>query len=320
MILRLELLNYEHRIHLFTVPKQYMSTENPSPERTTLFEAILLLNWTGNSLPSIELFYLFLITLGDLILLYYFLHTSAPLFFVGILYAFLGISADLCIFDEIMEKCMSEFYKFGMFNTRRTGIPFEFPILESEFQRALFTKPFSCMSWGWPASTMAHLTRTILERFQKRFGAKVGVKVHPTIILLLEPFFCDCWIHCHLLWLSSKNSCLKDLQCYAIYHILLATWTRDNPKSEKTKEKTMPQVVVQEVVTGWKLRLESVKRKIRLADQMIRHEQEPMNRSYWQDYKRTMMRRFHTLVKTHDYIANWITWARPKTSPIFLMT
>ena len=66
----------------------------------------------------------------------------------------------------------------------------------------------------------------------------------------------------------------------------------------------MPQVVVQEVVTGWKLRLESVKRKIRLADQMIRHEQEPMSRSYWQDYKRTMMRRFHTLVKTHDYIAN----------------
>ena len=44
MIPRLELLNYEHRIHLFNVPKQYMSTENPSPERTTLFEAILFLN------------------------------------------------------------------------------------------------------------------------------------------------------------------------------------------------------------------------------------------------------------------------------------
>lgn len=62
--------------------------------------------------------------------------------------------------------------------------------------------------------------------------------------------------------------------------------------------------VREQVAEGWQRRIESIKHKVQIADRMLAVEKDIYSRSFWADYRRTMMHRFYSLVKNHDYIAN----------------
>ena len=60
----------------------------------------------------------------------------------------------------------------------------------------------------------------------------------------------------------------------------------------------------QGIVDGWQKRIEGIKHKIQVADKMLAVEKDIYSRSFWADYRRTMMHRFYSLVKNHDYTVN----------------